>query len=68
MPFSCDFENEAICAMHQPDDKEGVDRLDWERQSGKSTGRDTGPDRAYSGSWYMYIETTQQRTTSDDAL
>ena len=51
LPYFCGFEAD-FCNMEQKKD----DAFDWTRNTGLTDSANTGPDRAYEGSWYMYTE------------
>ena len=52
--FSCDFEDTTTCMIGDGPDQQ------WTRTSGSSSTPHTGPNRAASGSNYIYMETYGQ--------
>ena len=71
--FQCDFESgsDSVCGMNQRMD----DDFDWTRKSGPTPykgpskkKRNSGPDGAASGDWYIYIEVVWPVEENDVAL
>ncbi|XP_013421168.1 uncharacterized protein LOC106181354, partial [Lingula anatina] len=52
--LTCSFESSSICGFTQSTN----DDFNWTRRSGGTSSSYTGPSSAYSGSYYMYIETS----------
>ena len=44
------------------------DRFDWTRTHGLTPSKLTGPDSAYSGGFYIFIETSDPRVPGDNAM
>ena len=67
MSWSCDFEDDAqpICDMIQDTN---TDQFDWTRQSGRTRSGFTGPNKAYTGKHYIYIEASDPRKSGDEAM
>ena len=67
MSWSCDFEDDAhpFCDMIQDTN---MDQFDWTRQSGKTPSGFTGPNKAYAGNHYIYIEASDPRKPGDEAM
>lgn len=62
LPWDCDFEA-GLCAMEQSTN----DQFDWTRSDEPTPTAQTGPDRAASGVWFIYIETSSPRVNGDAA-
>ncbi|KAK2188835.1 hypothetical protein NP493_122g04028 [Ridgeia piscesae] len=66
--WRCDFEGSAgegsTCDMVQSRE----DTFDWTLKKGATPSRPTGPDSAYSGNYYIYIETSNPRRYNDRAI
>ena len=45
-----------------------MDQFDWTRQSGRTPSGFTGPERAYTGKYYIYIEASDPRKPGDEAM
>jgi len=43
------------------------DRFDWTMIDGATPSESTGPDQAFNGSWYIYIEASHPRQLNDMA-
>jgi len=65
VPTNCDFEQSAGCGMWYNSKK---DDFDWTWKSGPTPSRNTGPDKAFRGNKYMYVETSHPRQTSEKAI
>ena len=65
--WSCNFEmadeNADWCGMSQATG----DNFDWTIFYGPTPSDPTGPDQAFSGNWYIYIETSNPRPPNDTA-
>ena len=65
--WSCDFDGSNgqsdWCRMEQDE----FDDFDWTIQSGKTPSEETGPEEAYDGEYYIYIEASNPRRTGDKA-
>ena len=66
--WSCDFElqgdeRDAWCGMSQATDG----RFDWTIFDGPTPSDPTGPDQAFNGNWYIYIEACNPRQLNDSA-
>ncbi|ELT88550.1 hypothetical protein CAPTEDRAFT_184991 [Capitella teleta] len=53
----------SFCGMTQSSD----DSFDWSMGSGPTPSEETGPDRAYDGSYYIFIEASSPRRSGDSA-
>ncbi|XP_061186515.1 uncharacterized protein LOC133194600 [Saccostrea echinata] len=64
--YTCDFESlpESNCFLVDSDS--GTFR--WTRHSGSTSSSDTGPNSAYRGLYYAYIETSSPRQLGDNAI
>ncbi|KAK2188838.1 hypothetical protein NP493_122g05011 [Ridgeia piscesae] len=66
--WQCDFEGSAregsTCDMVQSRE----DTFDWTLKKGATPSRTTGPDSAYNGKYYIYIETSKPRKYGDKAI
>ncbi len=51
MPFECGFDTDICGMMRWP-----ASGFTWRRYTGQTPTADTGPDSAYSGSHYIYVE------------
>lgn len=64
---SCDFENKdgigTLCDFSQSIN----DDFDWTLQTGNTPSRHTGPDEAYTGSYYIYVEASSPRMLGEKA-
>jgi len=67
VPGSCGFEttSQPYCGVWA---NSKSDKFDWTRKTGRTSSWGTGPSRASSGSWYMYIETSWPRRKGDTAV
>ncbi|NPA72032.1 MAG: hypothetical protein GXO35_04310 [Gammaproteobacteria bacterium] len=67
MSWSCDFEDDTtpFCGMVQ--DRK-TDQFDWTRQTGRTPSGATGPEWAFSGKYYAYIEASDPRQPGDEAM
>ena len=54
--FQCDFENE-FCGVRQVSSMSSV----WGRNRGSTRSSATGPDNAYSGSYYVFVESSDKQ-------
>ena len=64
--WKCDFEIDgrpSLCGMKNDDTAE----FDWTVTNLKTPSRHTGPDVAYRGSYYAYIEASKPRKEGDRA-
>ena len=65
--WSCNFEGSNggsdWCGLQQDE----FDDFDWTIQTGKTPSEETGPDQAYEGNYYIYIEASKPRETGDKA-
>jgi len=66
MLWSCSFEqsDNALCGMTQ---ERSRDQFDWTIHSGSTPSYPTGPDGAYHGRFYAYIEASDPRRPNDEA-
>ncbi|XP_013382774.1 cubilin-like [Lingula anatina] len=62
--LTCSFESSSICGFTQSTS----DDFNWSRDYGGTPSSSTGPSAAYSGSYYMYIETSSPRIQGDTAV
>ncbi|KAI0225937.1 Zinc metalloproteinase dpy-31 [Lamellibrachia satsuma] len=66
--WQCDFEGSSVegstCDMVQSKE----DNFDWTLKTGATPSRPTGPDSAYSGKYYIYIEASNPRRYGDRAV
>ena len=53
--------------MIQETDPE-IDDFDWVIGRGKTPSQETGPSRAFSGDYFMYIEASSPRKPGDKAM
>ncbi|CAD5119990.1 DgyrCDS8574 [Dimorphilus gyrociliatus] len=65
LPWSCDVEN-GWCQLKNKIHS-GVDQFDWTRTNKVSSIANTGPTRAQSGAWYLYVQ-ADGRSAGDNAL
>ena len=63
LPWRCDFEQD-VCGMVN----QSRGQFNWTRLSGRTRTDHTGPDRAWRGEYYLYIETSNPRRNEDRAL
>lgn len=63
MLVDCSFEdsNDRFCGMVN------TGLYDWDVGTGRTPSDGTGPDSAFSGSWYMFFEASKNRQTGDTA-
>ena len=65
--WACSFEDNSgsktMCDMSQSTS----DTFDWTLKSGKTPSGETGPDKAYNGGYYVFIETSNPRKFGDKA-
>lgn len=63
--FSCSFETSqnTLCGLVQ----DTTDQFDWTIFNAPTPSDPTGPDFAYSGNWYVYIEASAPRQPNDRA-
>lgn len=67
LPFTCSFENYDFCEFDQIGSRE--DELDWNIQEKETPTDDTGPSRAYDGTYYAYLEASgSDRIAGDRAM
>ena len=68
--WRCTFEtNEGaatLCGLSQ-DFTYDTQGFDWTLWKGATPSKETGPDRAYSGDFYLYIEASNPRRQGDNA-
>jgi len=64
--WGCSFEQtkNPLCGMTQ---EQSRDQFDWTVHSGATASRPTGPDVAYHGHYYAYIEASHPRRPDDEA-
>jgi len=64
--WSCSFEpsEDTFCGMAQEKTR---DQFDWTVHSGATKSGDTGPQSAYHGYFYAYIEASDPRRPDDEA-
>ena len=65
----CNFEfgdSASFCDMIQ--DEGDTDGFDWKLHTGSTPSGFTGPDRAYNGDYYIFIEASQPRREGDRAV
>ena len=64
--WSCSFEQKdnPLCGVTQDHSR---DQFDWTIHSGSTPSRPTGPDIAYHGYYYAFIETSDPRRPNDEA-
>ena len=53
----------SLCGMTQLTN----DQFDWTLWTGPTISEETGPERAYEGSFYIYIEASKPRVSGDTA-
>uniref|UniRef100_K1PBI1 Metalloendopeptidase n=1 Tax=Magallana gigas TaxID=29159 RepID=K1PBI1_MAGGI len=63
LAFSCTFEN-SNCFL----DDVRYDEFNWRVQQGITSSYNTGPNSAYQGSYYAYIEASAPRVSGDRAI
>jgi len=51
------------CGMSQATD----DRFDWKMSNRLTPSEETGPENAFNGNWYIYIEASHPRQLNDTA-
>ena len=65
--WSCNFEESNggsdWCGLEQ----DQFDDFDWTIQTGKTPSEETGPDQAFEGNYYIYIEASKPREAGDKA-
>jgi len=63
--WSCSFEqkNNPLCGMTQEHSR---DQFDWIVHSGPTPSRPTGPEIAYHGYYYAYMEASDPRRPNDE--
>ena len=66
--FECDFEEDDICGMRRGAVVSLQKDFEWTRLSGQTPSATTGPWFAASGDYYVYIESSDPRTSGDVAL
>ena len=54
VPYLCDFEDDTLCGMIQNQE----DNLDWSWGRRSTPTDSTGPDDAFNGEGYAYLEAT----------
>ncbi len=68
--FRCTFETNdgsaSLCGMQQDMTYDTGD-FDWTLWKGATPSKETGPSRAYSGEYYIYIEASNPRRQNDNA-
>ena len=66
--WNCDFEGSSgkgsTCDMVQSRE----DKFDWTLKKGPTPSIPTGPDSAYNGKYYIYIEASKPRRYNDRAM
>ena len=65
--FSCDFEEGSVDSLGCGIVQLTNDQFDWTRQTGGTPSNPTGPDGAYSGQYYVFIEASG-KTPNDAAM
>jgi len=64
LPFTCDFETDAICDMQLST----ASNLDWTRRIGRASEQQTGPPGAQSGSYYMLVDASVSAAAGHRAM